>query len=243
MSLYAWLMLLSFIGPFALSFDKKVSFYKLWPGLFLGIFLNGLLFILWDSWFTNTGVWSFNSIYTFSPRLLELPLEEWAFFIVVPFASVFIYACLRTYFKLGIFNEISGILNIIFMIICAAWIISYPQKTYTLVNATIALLILAIQHFYLKKEWMKWFWFGYFVHLIPFFIINGILTGAVTDEPVVFYNPTEIIGFRLITIPIEDSIYALSCLLIPISIMEWWNEKNSTSLNKLKKSHNIKNFI
>lgn len=92
MSLYAWLMLLSFIGPFILSFDKKVAFYKYWPGLFLGIGINALLFISWDYWFTYTGVWSFSDIYTFPQRLLMLPLEEWSFFIVVPYASVFIYA-------------------------------------------------------------------------------------------------------------------------------------------------------
>jgi hypothetical protein len=77
------------------------------------------------------------------------------------------------------------------------------------------------------------------VHLIPFFIINGVLTGAITPEPVVFYNASEIIGLRLVTIPIEDSIYALSCLLIPISIMEWWNEKKLNNSVKLKKAENF----
>lgn len=226
MSLYAWLMLLSFIGPFALSFDKKVAFYKFWPGLFLGILINAILFIGWDYWFTISGVWSFSTIYTFSLRLLELPIEEWSFFFVVPYASVFIYACLRAYFKPGLFKELSNVISIVFMLICAVWIFLYHEKTYTLVNSSIALFVLALHHFYLKRDWMMWFWFAYFVHLIPFFIINGVLTGAITPEPVVFYNASEIIGLRLVTIPIEDSIYALSCLLIPISIMEWWNEKS-----------------
>jgi hypothetical protein len=61
MSLYAWLMLASFAGPFFLSFDKKVAFFRLWPALFAGIGLNLILFVLWDSWFTRTGVWSFNT--------------------------------------------------------------------------------------------------------------------------------------------------------------------------------------
>lgn len=223
-------MLLSFMGPFLLSFDKKVAFYKYWPALFLGIGINALLFISWDVWFTNTGVWSFSSIYTFPQRLLQLPLEEWSFFIVVPYASVFIYACLRAYFKPGLFQNLSTVINWIFMLICASWILIFPLKTYTLVNASIALFLLVIHHFYLKKQWMQWFWFAYFVHLVPFFIINGVLTGAVTSEPVVFYNPSEIIGIRLLTIPIEDAIYALSCLLIPISVMEWWFEKRDKKL-------------
>jgi lycopene cyclase domain-containing protein len=67
---------------------------------------------------------------------------------------------------------------------------------------------------------MSYFWVAYFIHLIPFFIVNGILTGMATPNPVVIYNSHDIIGLRIVTIPIEDSIYALTCLLIPISIME-----------------------
>jgi len=72
---------------------------------------------------------------------------------------------------------------------------------------------------------MGYFWFAYFVHLIPFFIVNGVLTGAVTPNPVVWYNPEEIIGLRIVSIPIEDTIYALTCLLIPISVLEYLKTK------------------
>ena len=73
---------------------------------------------------------------------------------------------------------------------------------------------------------MGYFWFAYMVHLIPFLLVNGVLTGAVTPEPVVFYNATEIIGLRIVTIPIEDTIYALTCLLIPITVMEYLLNRN-----------------
>ncbi len=46
MSLYAWLMLGSIIGPFALSFDKKVAFYKWFKPLIIGIFINAFSFPL-----------------------------------------------------------------------------------------------------------------------------------------------------------------------------------------------------
>ena len=220
MSLYACLMLASFLGPFFLSFDKKVAYFRWWPALFAGITINLILFVLWDSWFTKTGVWSFNSRYVWNARLLELPLEEWSFFIVVPYASIFIYACTKAYFKDTWWQNKVRLLNYTFIFWSILVVIAFHEKTYTLVNFSLALIILLFQQFYVKGSYMGYFWMAYFIHLIPFFIVNGILTGAATPEPVVLYNPDEIIGVRLITIPIEDSVYALTCLLLPITVLE-----------------------
>lgn len=220
MSLYAWLMIGSFIGPFLLSFDKKVAYYKWWPKLFLGIGLNLVLFILWDTWFTKTGVWSFNPNYVWDIRILELPLEEWSFFVVVPYASIFIYACLKAYTNDTWWKPKVSFFNYLFIAWCIVSILFFSDRTYTVVNFSIALVLLLVQQFWVKGSYMGYFWFAYFIHLIPFFIINGILTGAATTEPVVLYNAQEIIGIRLVTIPLEDTIYALSCLLIPITVLE-----------------------
>ena len=220
MSLYAYLMLFSFVGPFLLSFDKKVAFYKLWLPLFVGIFFNAVLFILWDAWFTRQGIWSFNNDYVWSFRLYDLPIEEWSFFLVVPYASVFIYACIKTYVKVDFIKPIQKYIQNFFIALCVLAIFIYSDKTYTQVNSIIALILLLLHTCYLKKSYMSYFWVAYFIHLIPFFIVNGILTGIATPSPVVIYNSHEIIGIRIVTIPIEDSIYALTCLLLPISIME-----------------------
>ena len=225
MSLYAWLMLASFAGPFFLSFDKKVAFFRLWPALFAGIGLNLILFVLWDSWFTRTGVWSFNPDYVWDYRILDLPLEEWSFFVVVPYASIFIYACLKAYINDNWWQNKVRFFNYTFIIWSILVIVVFHDKTYTVVNFALALVILLVQQSWIKGKYMGYFWMAYFVHLIPFFIVNGVLTGAVTPEPVVLYNPEEIIGVRLITIPIEDSVYALTCLLLPITVLEAIQQK------------------
>jgi lycopene cyclase domain-containing protein len=49
--------------PFALSFDKKVGFYKKWKYLFPAMVVPALLYIAWDIYFTWQGVWSFNEKY------------------------------------------------------------------------------------------------------------------------------------------------------------------------------------
>jgi lycopene cyclase domain-containing protein len=225
MTLYAWLMLCSLIGPLALSFDKKVAFYKHWLPLFAGIAINALIFILWDGWFARTGVWGFNPQYVWAMRFNDLPLEEWSFFVVVPYASVFIYKCLQAYVTKEPFAKNKHHITLFFLLLTFVVALFSSTKTYTFYNCLIASVLLLIHYLFIKSTWMGYFWLAYFIHLIPFFIVNGVLTGAVTPEPVVWYNADKILGPRLYTIPIEDTIYALTCLLLPITIMEWINTR------------------
>jgi lycopene cyclase domain-containing protein len=223
-------MFASFLGPFLLSFDKKVAFYKNWFPLFAGISLNGLIFILWDGWFARTGVWGFNNDYVWQTRINDLPIEEWLFFFVVPYASVFIYACLKVYIKIEPFAKHKHNITLFFLILTFVMALFNSDKTYTFYNCLIASVILLIHYLFIKSNWMGYFWLAYLVHLVPFFIINGILTGAATPEPVVWYNNTENLGIRIYTIPIEDTIYALTGLLLPITVMEWIQTKTANKL-------------
>jgi lycopene cyclase domain-containing protein len=66
-------------------------------------------------------------------------------------------------------------------------------------------------------------WFGravsvYLILLIPFLIVNGILTGTGLEEPVVRYNHSETLGIRLLTIPVEDIFYGFELLLLNLLI-------------------------
>jgi len=54
--------------------------------------------------------------------------------------------------------------------------------------------------------------------LIPFFIVNGILTGTGIEGNIVWYNDEQNLGIRLLTIPIEDSAYAFSLILMNLLI-------------------------
>ena len=97
---YLLLMLLSISYPFIRSFEKKISFYKNWKALALATTLMMMIFITWDVIFTSLSVWSFNDRYILGYKLLSLPIEEWMFFVCVPYSCIFIHEVLNYFFPL-----------------------------------------------------------------------------------------------------------------------------------------------
>jgi len=63
--------------------------------LLLTVVLTGSPFVVWDLWATRAGHWRFDSRQTLSWRTAGLPLEELAFFIVIPLVSVLTYEAVR----------------------------------------------------------------------------------------------------------------------------------------------------
>jgi len=73
----------------------------------------------------------------------------------------------------------------------------------------------------MKARFLPAFYVSFIVTIIPFYIINGVLTGAITPEPVVAYNDHYNLGKRTVTIPIEDIFYGMALLLLNVSGFEY----------------------
>jgi len=217
---YLFLNLACIFFPLALSFDKKVAFYKLWKNLFIAILINALFFISWDILFTSKGIWNFNSDYISGIFIYNLPIEEVLFFITVPYSCLFIYEVINAYTKrdvIGCGKPYSAVTALI----CLILTILFYDKTYTVINALLGFSLIVFAAFIYKSANLGRFFLAYFISLIPFLICNGILTSL----PIVIYNNAENMNLRLFSIPLEDIIYCLSLMLLPVLIMDYLKKK------------------
>jgi len=213
--LYLGLLILCISYPLVQSFESRIRFYKNWKPLFLSILIMMALFIPWDVWFASESIWWFKKEYVLGITIFNLPIEEWLFFIIVPYACVFIYEVLNFYVKKDVLSPIAKPFFIVFGIsLLILGVVYFPNyyTSITFVLTGIASLLIA----YIGPGWLGRFLLTYFVSLLPFFLVNGVLTGYFTNSPIVNYNTQQIIGFRIFTIPIEDSIYNFLMLLIVI---------------------------
>jgi lycopene cyclase domain-containing protein len=226
MSLYLSLLLISVIFPLALSFDRKVGFYKYWKTLIPSIIIVGSIYITADIFFVKAGIWGFNPAYHSKIVFLGLPLEEWLFFVLIPYACVFIHYVFISYFPgLILSNNFIRIFSaILIVIILTITIINY-NKTYTLFNFSLLIISILIALFD-RHRLLNRYYISFLIILIPFFIVNSILTGTFISGEVVWYKNSEILGIRLLTVPIEDTGYAFSLILLNLQIMNWFQKEN-----------------
>lgn len=88
-------LILSGLVPFILSFWRPLKFYNNIKALFLSISFILVIFGTWDIFATYRGHWYFNPKGVGDFRIINLPLEEVLFFVVIPFCCIFTWEALK----------------------------------------------------------------------------------------------------------------------------------------------------
>ena len=211
--LYITLMLLSLSYPLLKSFESKINFFKKWKYLFPSIFFMMLIFIPWDIYFTSKNIWSFSDNLTIGYKFFLLPIEEWMFFIIIPFCCVFIHEVLSYFFsnnKIRLHKFLYYFISIIILLIG----LYYKSNLYTFYVFLLTSFLLSLSTM-IGQLFINNVVRTYFLSLIPFILVNGVLTGSF-NSPVVIYNPDAIINFRILNIPVEDFLYCFSMITLTI---------------------------
>lgn len=214
---YLIVLAASVLVPFILSFDKNVQYYKSLKYIMPAIVLTAILFWIWDIRFTAAKVWCFNPEYTIGTSIKGMPIEEWLFFIIIPYSCVFIYEVLKFYLKNQEYPNTFRIFSLFLVVGFALISYFFRHQAYTFLTFLFSAIYLAYIVFSKRfKQCLTKFYFCYLGSLIPFMMVNGILTSL----PVVQYNSAHILNIRIINIPVEDFSYLFLMLLLVITIYE-----------------------
>lgn len=220
MTHYTYLLVdfFTIIVPFLFSFHPKLQFYKQWKAFAFGTLVSGIWFVLWDSYYTKLGVWGFTEQYLIGTKIINLPIEEILFFICIPYSCMFTFHCLDKLTSLQLGNKVTTWASISLCLIFVLGLILFYDRAYTAYTCAVSLSLVILSQFVFKVDWLNRFYWIYGVLLLPFFIVNGVLTGTGLEQPVVWYNNNENLGIRLLTIPVEDIFYGMSMILMNLLV-------------------------
>lgn len=219
--LYLAINLLCIFLPLLASVWFRGAFYKTWKALIPAILLPAILFVAWDEIFTQLGIWGFNPKYYTGLTIGSLPIEEILFFVCIPFACLFTYYAFKNMLEQPLFFSRHELLSYFIVAALAIAGIYFIDKAYTAITFLGLSFFLAYLVLKVRAKFPGYFYVSFLVILVPFFIVNGVLTGAFIEDEVVWYNDTAILGLRLWTIPVEDMFYAMFMLLANVSVYEW----------------------
>jgi lycopene cyclase domain-containing protein len=208
--------------PLIFGFDKKLQFFSNFKYLLPAMLFSGAIFIILDLRFTERGIWSFTPEYLLGKNLLDLPIEEWLYFLAVPLLGTFIYEYLKQRFP-G-FERPNHFLAISLGLLLVFGVAGYlsRQKVYPFFIFFLITIYFGYTIFRNRfKEHFTKFYLSFLILLIPFIIISGILTAL----PIIEYNPQFNLGIRLFSIPIENFASLFLLQLMNITIYEYLKER------------------
>ena len=225
--LYLIINLTAISLPLACSFEHRVRYFKKFLSLAPGFLSTVVFFIVWDIFFTKWGIWGFNKNYLMGLEFFALPLEEYLFFLCIPYSSLFIHFCKE---KLTPKLKFSNLATKFFVIGLSSFLLILGilnfNKFYTFSAFVLAVTSINLS-FFRAPQLLNSFFVSYIFILIPFFIVNGLLTGSFIIDEIVWYNNNHNLGLRIGTIPIEDIFYGFSMLFLPLYINHELNNKMS----------------
>lgn len=191
--------------PLAASFYRRHAFARQWRAFVSAAVCIGIPFILWDAYFTAKGIWGFNPSYLIGWEWLGLPIEEWLFFLCIPYACIFTYYALEYFLGTDSSATLPPRLGYLLTLALLLIAIGFWDRSYTATTALLAALFLAAATYW---QWHLARISLSYLLIFPFFLLsNGVLTGSFIESPIVWYSPAENLGIRLFTIPVEDVVY------------------------------------
>lgn len=167
-------------------------------------------FVIIDMFVHARGWWSYNPTFILGYRIAGLPIEEIAFFFVVPFACLFLYVALGKLLSVAIVSKVRFTYIAVSLVVFASSVIIQEMKERTVIDGLVMIGVIALLYMDMKGRAMtnvQMIWSLLVAGL--FLIVNGVLTGI----PVVTYDHSYGSALRIGSIPVADMLYNVSLLV------------------------------
>ena len=213
---YLLFNLVVIIGPVVSRFSHQIRHVSRWR---LKLLVSGIVmipYIIWDVLVTGSH-WHFNKAYTLDFRLFGLPIGEWLFFITVPFGCLLVWETLpdaKLSTRLRSLRYVRTVLYIALPI--GAWTFGVGKQYTGLVLCCIGFV--GLTDTLLKTELLMQLKTYIYLGIVAGLIL--IFNGYLTARPVVLYGEVYQMGYRILTIPIEDFGYGFTLMLFNVILYE-----------------------
>ena len=207
-------------APLLLSWVRGPMFFAhRWTRALTALVVGGAPWVGWDILVAERHWW-FAPEHTLGPALFGLPLEEWGFFLAVPFACLYTWEVLVTGPTRAEWPALRWAGAAIAVLGVAAgfalWFttgLEYTALSIGCIGAA-AGVDAALRAHVLRRP-AGWAYLG----LVSVFtlVFNNYLTG----RPIVLYDPQYQLDWRVVTMPIEDLGFGLGLMLSVTAVYTW----------------------
>lgn len=232
MNRYFLILLGCFIVTLPLEFVFRANVYRRFGVALRAIWLPSAVYLLWDIIATHFNHWKFSPEHASDITLGGLPLEEFAFFLVIPVCALLTYEAVNRLLN----TDKKASLNIWIVFLVLYFFIGTMAQVYRLSSYPLVIpdrifpfySVATVFAFTLFTVWVltnpgrrafmqtQSFFLTIVICLIFMVFVNGFLT--ILDDPVVSYSAN--FGGRLfLDIPTEDFFYGT--VLISWILLRW----------------------
>jgi lycopene cyclase domain-containing protein len=186
------------------------------------IVISGALMIIVETRLSGYGIKNYNPGYNLGIDILEVPVEVWLSYLLIPFVSLFIYDTARNRLNTRFNSNISVILSLVLIVIIALIVWFFRTKTYTFFTFFLLLVYFGYTIFRNRfKQHLNDFYVGFGIALLPYLILEIIFASF----PVISYDIQFNSGTLLQKVPIENVGFYFLLFLMNVTIFEFFSGK------------------
>ncbi len=221
---YLWIIIFVFALAIALSIPGESPFYKEIFRVIPAVLIPAAVFIIWDYFFSVWSVWGINKEFITGRFWFGIPLESVLFYVAIPYAGLLLYAYSKKFIEKDVLRLFNKSITGFFLIVTLFLFFIFRKQLYTSIVSLVCAFLLTIRAWVSRPKSLSRFYLAYFISLVPVLIIYFTLIAL----GVLWYDPAQILGIKIINVPVENILYFLALFLMNVAIYDYLKSRQSS---------------